>query len=192
MTTSLKSFLPVLSRILAEPADALYKRQLALVREGLMESVPGQGRGSGVRATPESVAMLLIGVLASPSLSQAGPAARWIANARPGYPKYQCPLTGATTFGGVLAKVLSDESISKRVVNVSVQPSAKLASVTYDDDHAISLSFDKQHESKIKVRFSTSLAAETIHELTKAVTKLLSNEKPHIGQRSFWDNGSAG
>jgi len=51
MTTSLKSFLPVLSRILAEPADALYKRQLALVREGLMESVPGHGRGSGVRAT---------------------------------------------------------------------------------------------------------------------------------------------
>ena len=99
-------------------------------------------------------------------------------NGRPGYPKHKCPLTGATTFGGVLAKVLSDESISKRVVNVSVQPSAGLASVIYDDEHAISLSFDKQHESKVKVRFSTSLAAETIHELTKAVTKLLSNEKP--------------
>ncbi len=60
MTTSLKSFLPVLSRILAEPADALYERQRALVREGLLESVPGHGTGSGVRATPESVAMLLI------------------------------------------------------------------------------------------------------------------------------------
>jgi len=100
MTTSLKSFLPVLSRILAEPADALYKRQHALVREGLLESVPGHGPRSGVRATPESVAMLLIGVLASPSLSQAGPAARWIANARPGYPKNKCPLTGQQRSAG--------------------------------------------------------------------------------------------
>src|SRR6266481_520475 len=107
MATSLKSFLPVLSRILGETPEAIYERQRALVRGGLLESVPGHGPGSGVRATPESVAMLLIGVLGSPSLSQAGPAARWIANARPGYPKHKCPLTGATTFGGVLAKVLS-------------------------------------------------------------------------------------
>jgi hypothetical protein len=171
MTSSLKSFLPVLSRILGETSEALYERQRALVREGLLESAPGHGPGSGVRVTPESVATLLIGVLASPSLSGAGLAARSIANARPGYPKHKCPLTGATTFARVLAKVLSDEAISKRVIDLNVSPSAGLASVHYDDKNTISLSFTKQHGSK--VRFSASLAPETIHEITKAMTKLM-------------------
>ncbi|SRR5713101_6215474 len=173
MATSLKSFIPVLSRILGVSPEALYERQRVLVREELLESVPGHGPGSGVRATPESVAMLLIGVLASPSLSEAGPAARLIANARPGYPKHKCPLTGATTFAGVLAKVLSDESISKRVVkDLSISPSGGLASIYFDD--TISMSFAKTNESK--VLFSASLRAETIHELTKAASTLV--EKP--------------
>jgi hypothetical protein len=169
MATSLKAFLPVLSRILGETPDALYERQRALMREGMLEASAGRGPGSGVRATPETVALLVIGLLASASLSDAGPRARSIADARPGYPKHKCPLTGATTFAGVLGKVLSDEQISKRVTELNISPSGGLASIRYDD--TISLSLTKTDESK--VRFTASIDAKTVQALAKAVSGLV-------------------
>src|SRR5277367_5374558 len=96
MTHSLKSGVPEFARILNETSDALYERQRALDREGLLESTPGKGPGSGVRATPESIAMLTIGMLASVSLVDVGPLARSFSRAVP--IESECPLTGAKSF----------------------------------------------------------------------------------------------
>jgi hypothetical protein len=83
MPTSLKLLLPEVARILGESETTLYERMRALVREGLLEAAPGHGRGSGVRASPESMAMLVIGMLATASWSETGPAARALADAVP-------------------------------------------------------------------------------------------------------------
>src|ERR1700682_6134563 len=102
MTRSLKSCIPELARILDESTDAIYERQRVLDREGLLESTPGKGPGSGVRAAPESVAMLLIGLMAGVSLTEAGARARDIAKIKDGVGKT------AETFKDALARILSD------------------------------------------------------------------------------------
>src|SRR5215475_5163773 len=71
MSAALKTHLAKLARTLSVTEGALYERQRALVREGILESVPGHGRGSGVRATPESLGLLLISLLASVNWSDA-------------------------------------------------------------------------------------------------------------------------
>jgi hypothetical protein len=68
MTTSLKAFIPELAKALEMNPTALYERQRSLIRGGLLEVKSGHGPGSGVRLNPESVAMLLISVLATNSL----------------------------------------------------------------------------------------------------------------------------
>ena len=62
---SLKGLIPRLAHELGMTPDALYERQRALVRAGLLKGVEGKGPGSGVRATPYATALLLIAVLAA-------------------------------------------------------------------------------------------------------------------------------
>src|ERR1700733_13567954 len=92
---SLQGCLPALAEVLNVNRTTLYERQRALTREGLLEVLPGHGRGSGVRATPESFAMLTIGMLASVNLADVGPLARSLSGASS--IDSECPLTGAKT-----------------------------------------------------------------------------------------------
>jgi DNA-binding IscR family transcriptional regulator len=119
MTISLKSFVPVLARYLHLTPDMLYERQRALVRAGLLESAPGRGPGSGTRATPETVALLLIAVLAEVSLGDVGPLSDEVAKAAPVSTK-KCPLTGATTFKDALARILADKDLLDKVDSIRV------------------------------------------------------------------------
>src|ERR1700675_4180425 len=98
---SLQGCLPTLAEVLHANRTTLYEGQRALVREGLLEALPGHGRGSGVRATPESVAMLTIGMLSSVNLADVGPLARSFSEA--GSIDSACGLTGAKTFHGALS-----------------------------------------------------------------------------------------
>jgi hypothetical protein len=119
MPNSLKSCLPVLGRILNETPDALYARQRAFVRTGLLKSVPGRGPGSGVHASAETFALFLIGMLTNASVAENGPIAKSIANAGIVVQK-SCPLTGAKSFRSALARMLSDADMSERVNEVRV------------------------------------------------------------------------
>lgn len=129
MSTSLKSLLPALSDALGDSEAALYERQRALVRAGLLEFVPGHGPGSGVRATPESISVLLIGMLATMSLSEAADKAREIMSAQAAHGG--CPLTGATTFKDALAAILSKERLAKRITELRVTATHGLAEIVY-------------------------------------------------------------
>jgi hypothetical protein len=107
---SLKAALIPLSRVLRISAPTLYGRQQELVNEGLLESIPGKGPGSGVRATPDAIAMLLIAVAGN--LNGHRPEA--IANTEAKFGR--CPLTGSRTFREALTVVLKSEA--PRVFNV--------------------------------------------------------------------------
>jgi hypothetical protein len=93
--TSLKSFIPALAKSVDMTPAALYERQRALVRVGLLHGKSGKGPGSGVRATPESVAMLLIALLATGSVSEIEDHAMAVANLKSA--TKLCPLTGKKT-----------------------------------------------------------------------------------------------
>ena len=133
MANSLKASLPALGRILGETPDALYGWQRAMVREGLLESTPGRGPGSGVAASPDAMAQFLIGICCQATRSENVPLARALANARS--VDGQCPLTGAKRFKDALACVLADEALAGRVREVMIGVTLGQAYIRYDGAH---------------------------------------------------------
>lgn len=138
MAKSLKSYVPRLAQLLNMTPDSLYERQRALVREGLLTPEPGRGPGSGVQLTPESVAILLIALLATDSLSRIADQIRDVANSTSfdfdtGAFK-PCNLTAKTTFKDALVEILSDLDLARRVSDIDVERSDNLAiaGITYD------------------------------------------------------------
>ena len=89
MAPSLRSYLFKLSELLGLTPIALYERQRELVRAGLLHAEGTRGPGAGVRLSPEAVAVLLISVLATDSLSEVAERTREIAGAtaRPIFPQ---------------------------------------------------------------------------------------------------------
>jgi hypothetical protein len=132
MTISLKVFMPSLARLLGTTPATLYERQRALVRAGLLDAGSGWGPGSGVRTTAGSVALLLISVLASDSLTVAETRTGEIADAAP-VGDDRCPLTGMRSFRDALASILTAASQSARVIEVNVSRTAARAKIVYRD-----------------------------------------------------------
>ena len=98
----LKAFLPKLSELVGVTPAALYERQRSLVHAGLLHGESGRGPGSGVRLTPNSVAMLLISLLATDSLSEVEERAKSVAKLKTA----SCGLTHQPTFRSALAAIL--------------------------------------------------------------------------------------
>jgi hypothetical protein len=119
--TSLKGLIPLLAKGVGMTPAALYERQRALVRAGLLQTKPGRGPGSGVRATPETVAMLLISILATGNLSETEERSKAIADLKS--EPNRCPITGKKTFGSALTAVLASEELSKRLRWIDVERS---------------------------------------------------------------------
>jgi len=119
--TSLKGLISELAQGVDTTPAALYERQRALVRAGLLQTKPGRGPGSGVRATPESVAMLLISIMATGNLSETEERSKAISNLKS--QNKSCPLTGKKTFASALAAVLASEELSKRLSWIDVERS---------------------------------------------------------------------
>jgi hypothetical protein len=153
MTASLKTHLAKLARTLNLGEATLYERQRALVREGMLESLPGQGRGSGVRATPDTLALVLIALLSSVSLTDAAPLTKEVARAKPASGK--CPLTGATTFRDAVAKILSDPNLLAKVKRISVTGLRGTAEISYGRNQFSA--FEGRVSEKQGVRFTMSL-----------------------------------
>jgi hypothetical protein len=101
---SLKSQIPNLAGWLSMTPAALYERQRALVRTGLLNAKPGRGRGTGVAFSPHSLAMLLISVAASDSLTETAEMTKIFTNLKSDTEK--CPITGKKTFGAALTHIL--------------------------------------------------------------------------------------
>lgn len=199
---SLQGCLPALAEVLNVNRTTLYERQRALVREGLLDALPGHGRGSGVRATPESVAMLTIGMLASVNLADVGPLARSFSEA--GSIASKCPLTGSKTFRAALSQIFSDDSIAKRVNGITIRVNAGHAAIGFDGGSAeldmdfallktslegrgaknvklnpppsVSVFATKKHQAK-GLLFSVSIPRETVRDLTSAARALLTDSE---------------
>lgn len=88
--SSIKAFSTALSPYLSLTPNALYERQRALVRAGLLSTKPGRGPGSGVEASPKNVALLILSTMATDQIAdyseraaevvrlrQFGPPSKW-------------------------------------------------------------------------------------------------------------------
>lgn len=111
---SLKAFAPVLASTLGTTPAAIYERQRALVRQGLLPAPTGRGRGNGIPATAETVAMILIALMVTDNLSDTDNRVQKVAEAQvygriprrlKGH-KVRCGLTGSRDFRSALIAVL--------------------------------------------------------------------------------------
>jgi|tagenome__1003787_1003787.scaffolds.fasta_scaffold20710877_2 hypothetical protein len=114
---SLKAFLPTVSRLLGLSPAAVYERQRALVRLGMLPIPTARGRNSGgAMATPDSVGMILLAVLATDNLSEMDDRIASFANKEPRDPltgkPTTCRFTKEKTLRGAVAVALADSKIS--------------------------------------------------------------------------------
>ncbi|HZL58980.1 MAG TPA: hypothetical protein VFC38_04710 [Stellaceae bacterium] len=132
MSSSLKGYTPGLGRLLGVSAAALYERQRALVRGGLLEIEGGRGPGSGVRVTARALALLIISVLATDSLAETASRTRKVAAARPrGHER--CPYTGMRTFRDAFDAALFSTGKAENIIEISVSRTAARAQIKYYD-----------------------------------------------------------
>lgn len=125
--TSLTSFLPILVPHLGMTQAAIYERQRALVRLGLLPQPTGRGRGSGAKATPETAALIFLSVLATDSLSEMDERIANLASAKiwTWRKRKTCGLTRATTFIDAISAILADPALASRVQSIHVERQAQ-------------------------------------------------------------------
>ena len=106
-------------------------------------------RGSGVRATPKSLALLLISLLATDSLSETEAKTKIVANFKSATKR--CPLTGKKTFAGAVTAVLASEDLAKqaRWLEVARGGSKSYAHISYPPDER-----DERMVSPVETRSS--------------------------------------
>ena len=128
---SLKYLITHVSAFTGMSEAAVYERQRALVRAGLLKTERGRGPGSGVRGTPESVALLLISLLATGNLSEAGVSTRIFANLenKEGF----CPLTGKRTFAEAVTAILASKELAQKIIAINVSQEIRETEIAYRD-----------------------------------------------------------
>jgi hypothetical protein len=193
MTTSLKAYMPPLARLLGTTPATLYERQRALVRSGLLDAGSGWGPGSGVRTTASSVALLLISVLASDSLTVAETRAGEIVDAAP-VGDDQCLLTGMRTFRDALASVLTSAAQSDRVIEISVSRTAARAKIVYRDGRRTKVSeFIVPGSDEPGLSVVATLASGTLKLIAARVRQIVSlPEGVWIDERGWQRSASGG
>jgi hypothetical protein len=136
MIGGLKTYLPRLAEIVGSTPAALYERQRALTRLGLLIPQAGRGPGSGIKLSADSVAAMVISLMATENLSDVDERMVRLCNARPlttaeeverlSHPddevegdladliaKSADALTGVKTFRQAIKTLLADPSLSR-------------------------------------------------------------------------------
>jgi DNA-binding IscR family transcriptional regulator len=191
MTVSLKVFTPSLAQLLGITPAALYERQRALVRAGLLDAAEGHGPGSGVRTTAASVSLLLISAMVSESLAEAELRTGDIAAAAP--VDGECQLTGMRSFQDALASTLTAASQSARVVEISVSRTAARAKIVYRDGRRTATSeFIGPGSDEPGLSVVATLAGDTLRFVAHMVRETVSlPEDVYLDERG-WQRTASG
>ena len=138
--SSLKGFIPGLAKLLSSTPLALYERQRALVRAGLLSSPKHnkRGPGGGIQATAPSVSLMLISMLSTDNLSAVEASAGAVAAAKrvPGGAK--TPFPPSFRFMDALAAVLAQQGLCREVDEVRVSRTAGQASIRFKTKYELS------------------------------------------------------
>ncbi|MFL9827198.1 hypothetical protein [Rhodoplanes sp. SY1] len=109
---------------------ALYERQRALVRLGLLKSSQKRGPGGGVQLNADTLAVLLLAITATDSLSETDERIRTLCNARIPYDK-TCLLTGEKTLRAAITRIISSPDLAKQVSELIVTRNASSGILRY-------------------------------------------------------------
>jgi hypothetical protein len=134
---SLKGFLPQLGQCLRMSPLALYERQRALVRLGVLTGKEGRGPGSGVRLTADTLAALLTSLLITDNLSEVDDRVGVLLNAR----RLMGQVTKIKTFGSALSAILSSQEDSFWNLQIEVHRHAGAAVIQSFHEHTWQTTF---------------------------------------------------
>ncbi len=185
MIGSLKAYAPQLALRLGTTPAALYERQRALVRTGILEQPEGRGPGSGIQVGPYEVALLLIAVLATDSLSETTEKVRTLANAKSIADNGLCPVTGASTFVEAVASVL-DMTLDhwREIVGITVHRTVAKASINYkarfhqhDSTFAAQLPRVSHLRPSTRLRVDATLSRDLIIDIATDLKKIADAER---------------
>jgi hypothetical protein len=159
---SLKAYIPALARQLGSTPATIYERQRALVRAGLLDQSEGRGPGSGVKATPPSVALLVISALAGDNLADSVTHAAAIAEATPRGRKQK--------FIDAFADVLASAAKAADVREVCISRTADRAIITHKGGVS---EFSGASSTEPGVAVSVTLSRNVLKQLSEDVRAML-------------------
>lgn len=163
---SLKAFTPILSKALLVAPAALYERQRILRLQGIIESGVGHGPGSGVPLKAETVAALLVSLMASDVVHDTGNVTPRFLELTP--EKGECSLTGATNLC---------EALARRMAGQAKHPTGTL--IVERSAYRATLMDDRNHRGTnflTRDRFRPIRGLHTTVSLPKEVLRLISRE----------------
>jgi hypothetical protein len=184
MANSLKAYAPLLAWRLGTTSAALYERQRALVREGILDQSEGRGPGSGVQLGHYPVALLLVAVLATDSLSETAEKVRILATAKS--TDGQCPLTGEKTFVEAIARVLdmAHHNYWQKIIDVTVHRASGSALISYADERsrtdsifATQARLQAMSPASTKLRINAILTRDLIIDTATDLKKISESEQ---------------
>jgi len=175
----LKGFLPIIGDRLGMTNLALYERQRELVRAGLLEQSDGRGPGSGVKATPRSISVLVISVLATERLSEVKARSSLAAGAET---YAECALTNEKSFLNAVTHIFANPGLARFVDYISVSRTAGRAEIRFTDAAGIERKSEFFGNSAIDpgVSITATLSHALLHEIISDMQKfkiLLSDNK---------------
>ena len=133
---SLTSILPAIAPVLELTPQALYERQRALIRLGLLAAPEGRGKVGAV-ASPDTVALLIVATMVTDNLSDTDDRVRRLSSAPfVDGKKDRCAFSGAIMFKEALSFVLSPTaSLSRRRGGAFHDQRSRLSQRTCGADH---------------------------------------------------------
>lgn len=134
--SSLQASIVPLSKILGVSPHALYERQLALMGKGLLPPRTGRGPGSGAPFSAETVAVLLISMLATDSIEGSAEATRALCDARlMSVPIGQeDELGNPQTFKAAMVNALSSDAVVSKITWLRIHRRSVLVEIFTKDD----------------------------------------------------------
>lgn len=172
---SLKSIIPDLAPLFGMTPAALYERQRALVRAKLMKVESGRGPGSGVKATPQSIALLLISVLATDSLSEVESATKVLARLK--CLDGPCGKTGKKIFATALAALLASPELSAETFKIRVFRGENYVQIYFKDKtgSVTGSVFETRYNPISLLRIEASLVPYPLLQIAKLMNERLSD-----------------
>jgi hypothetical protein len=172
--SSLKAYTPRLARMLGTTPAALYERQRAVVRAGLLDQGDGRGPGSGVRATASSVGWLLIAVMATSNLSEVEARARDIAVMKPS--KDASGEARERSFHEAITGILTSRTMGllRPVANVTVSQSTPYAEIEYEGGQKVTFSKNPSRggQPAPELRILSEINGEMLRQIAKDLAEM--------------------
>jgi hypothetical protein len=165
---SLKGYIPKLADLLGMTPALLYERQRELVRSGLLARKPGHGPGSGVEATPLTVATLLIAATASNELSETTEKTRELSDV--------ARRRGKGRFLEAVSELLGSPSKAETVAAMTISRSYPHAKIFWRQDRALRVSsdgdtFDVPRRTQPPVRIMVEVDGSVVSEIARDLAK---------------------